>query len=240
MHYTNLSCGAEDPGDIYQDHEPFRPQILPIPLDRSPPPPSRKRKRSNGCGTILHYGAIVSPNNLWRAAEMIPERNIIPLENICGCVRTGVGCAICGNPLGALFTPCPLHQQSSSGKNYYAILPSAVSPPIPLYTPPSPVPPRVIRPLPPPPRPPTSWTRHRHPTSPPPLMLYADFTPTPSPEVVPAPLPATATGELANQWELLDESVSLVDHGDIYGDDEGEGDDEDTGGTGTGIIVRRR
>jgi hypothetical protein len=69
-------------------------------------------------------------------------------------------------------------------------------------------------------------------------MLYADFTPTPSPEVVPAPLPATATGELSNQWELLDESVSFVDHGDIYGDDEGEGDDEDTGGTGTGIIVR--
>lgn len=110
MRYTNLSCGAEDPGDIYQDDEPFRPQILPIPLDRSPPPPSRKRKRSNGCGTILHYGAIVSPNNLWRAAEMIPERNIIPLENMyfsnaarkllgigwerCGCVKTGVGCAI--------------------------------------------------------------------------------------------------------------------------------------------------
>ncbi|KAJ7192090.1 hypothetical protein GGX14DRAFT_480439, partial [Mycena pura] len=197
--HTILSCGAEDPlGDIYQDEEPFQPQILPIPLE-NPPPPSRKRKRSNGCGAILHYGAIVSPNNMWRAAEMMRSR-IIPLEvayfseavqelltfgwKPCGCVRAGVGCEIC------------LHQESASGKNYYTILPSAVSPPIPPYEPPSPrpVPPRAVRPL--PASPPRSYTRRRHPTSPPPFIMYVEFTPTPSPEIVPSGLPAAGPSEL--------------------------------------------
>ncbi|KAJ6492052.1 hypothetical protein C8R45DRAFT_191259 [Mycena sanguinolenta] len=171
-----LSCGAEDPlGEILQDEKPIQPQILPIPLD----PPAlapKKRKRSNGCGTRVHFVAVVSPKNMWRAAEVwnLKEKLIVPLEDRyfsaadakllslgwkpCGCVRSGVGCAVCGNPLGALFTPCPQHQDSKSGINYYTILPSAVSPPIPPYVPeprprvPWPFPvsrsPRTVRPLP--------------------------------------------------------------------------------------------
>ncbi|KAJ7235716.1 hypothetical protein B0H12DRAFT_135070 [Mycena haematopus] len=229
MRHTILSCGAEDPlGDIYQDANPFQPQILPVPLD-PPSQPSKKRKRSNGCGTILHSVAIVSPTNTWRAVEMWNDL-IIPLDDKyfptavakllslgwkpCGCVRSGVGCAVCGNPLGSLFTPCARHQDSESGTNYYTILPSAVSPPIPPYTPPSPrripFPPRAERPL-PLMFPPRSRTRHRHPTSPPPpLIMYADFTPTPSPEVVSAALPVPesepeprSASELRHGWETV-------------------------------------
>ncbi|KAF8192394.1 hypothetical protein K438DRAFT_866258 [Mycena galopus ATCC 62051] len=110
MRTVVLSCGAEDPlGDIYQDAKPILPQILPIPLE-NPLPPSKKRKRSTGCGMELHYGAIVSPNNMWRAAEMQWNGRILPLEDHyfsrgeqkllslgwkpCGCVRSGVGCAV--------------------------------------------------------------------------------------------------------------------------------------------------
>ncbi|KAJ7652493.1 hypothetical protein DFH06DRAFT_1419005 [Mycena polygramma] len=222
-----LLCGAEDPlGDIYQDAEPIQPHILPIPLETSRPS-SRKRKRSNGCGTILHYGAIVSPNNMWRAAEMEYSTVIAPLANKyfpkatlklldlgvhpCGCSRRGVGCAVCGNPLGALRTPCDVHQDSNSGKNYYTILPSAVSPPIPPYTPPSPQtlpPPRAVRPL--PATPPSYYTRRRHPTSPPPVIMYAEFTPTPSPEIVPTGLPAFALPG----WDLVEENDTVVVHGE--------------------------
>ncbi|KAF7354062.1 hypothetical protein MVEN_01093500 [Mycena venus] len=223
-----LTCGAEDPlGDIYQDGEPIQPHFLPIPPERSPPPPpSRKRKRSNGCGKILHYGAIVSPNNMWRAAE-VRGGGIVPLEDDyfpkavqkrllfgwkpCGCVRTGVGCALCGNTLGALFTPCRLHQESEHGTNYYSILPSAVSPPIPPYVPPSSRPvPRAVRPLPAPPPPNRTSTRHPTSLSPEP-RFYADFTPTPSPEIVPAALPALGISELMHGWELMDDTVSVVD-----------------------------
>ncbi|KAJ7506084.1 hypothetical protein B0H11DRAFT_1974752 [Mycena galericulata] len=219
-----LSCGADDPsGDIYYypNENPVQPQILPIPLEApSPSVPSRKRKRSNGCGMILHYGAIVSSNNMWRAGE-IQYGYIIHLEDQyfpvevrrllelgvkpCGCVRRGVGCAACGNSLGALFTPCVDHQESASGKNYYTILPGAVSPPVHPYRPSSPSsmpPPRALRPL--PSSPPPNYTRHRHPTSPPPLILYAEFTPTPSPEIRPASLPEPSFIEETTEWETTE------------------------------------
>lgn len=48
-----------------------------------------------------------------------------------------------------------------------------------------------MRPL--PSLPPRAYTRHRPPTSPPPVILYAEFTPTPSPEIVPTSLPAEST-----------------------------------------------
>ncbi|KAJ6546085.1 hypothetical protein DFH09DRAFT_1321323 [Mycena vulgaris] len=201
-----LSCGAEDLlGDIYDsDACPFQPQILPIPLE-PPPSPSQARTKSNGCGTGLHWRAIVSPSNMWRASEMGGSRDIVPLEScyfsedvrkrlrigeeMCGCSRMGVGCAICGNALGALYTPCNSHQTSKKGDNYYVFLPSAVSPPIPPFQRPSiavpPAPsPRIWHPLPP------RNDRRRHPTSPPPPpILYASFTPTPSPELLPDSLP---------------------------------------------------
>ncbi|KAJ6492037.1 hypothetical protein C8R45DRAFT_1212894 [Mycena sanguinolenta] len=215
-----LSCGAEDPlGDVLQDEKPFQPQILPIPLD-SASPAAEKRKRSNGCGTRVHYVAMMSSTNMWRAAELYDENGlIVPLEERyfsdadaellslgwkpCGCVRSGVGCAVCGNPLGALFTPCLPHKESRTGTNYYTILPTAVSPPVPPYVSeprpraqgpwPFPVSPRSVRALlasgrvsvPVTVLEPASEsasrsapTRHRHPTSPPPPArirgLHAD------------------------------------------------------------------
>ncbi|KAJ7159229.1 hypothetical protein C8R43DRAFT_948162 [Mycena crocata] len=179
------------------DDTPPQPHILPLPLE-PPAPPSRKRKRSNGCGELLHYGAIVGKNGIWRAPDANGGRTgrIIPLEeryfsvemadrvglgcDPCGCQRTGVGCAVCGNPLGAIEFLCPLHFTSKSNIYYFALLPSAVSPPIPPYDPPAPRP--ILRPAPIPVAPPASWSRRRHPTSPPPLRIYAAFTPTPSPE----------------------------------------------------------
>ncbi|KAJ7747159.1 hypothetical protein DFH07DRAFT_942462 [Mycena maculata] len=218
MIYT-LSCGAEDSsGDVcYDSAGPFQPQILPIPL-KSPPKPTRKRKRSNGCGVTLHYGAIVSSDNMWRAGEM-SRGHIVPLDDIyftedvrerlglgeksCDrCVREGVGCRTCGNALGVLFTPCDEHQESKSGQNYYSILPSAVSPPIPPYVP-LPPPPPVIRHY---VGPPLSWTRRRHPTSPPPVILYADFTPTPSPEIPPTTFGLSGLAELTEIWEPIDDT----------------------------------
>ncbi|KAJ7629075.1 hypothetical protein FB45DRAFT_1004460 [Roridomyces roridus] len=145
---TSLTCGAEDPLDyIYDDSTPTRPQILALPLQLDASAVSRKRKRSNGCGNPVHSIAVFSPQTqMWRAAEtgLHPMMSITPLETRyfstetrrvlglgqkgCGCERTGIGCRFCGNPLGAVFAPCPGHQVSQKGNNYYSILPSAVSP----------------------------------------------------------------------------------------------------------------
>ncbi|KIY62039.1 hypothetical protein CYLTODRAFT_447425 [Cylindrobasidium torrendii FP15055 ss-10] len=35
-------------------------------------------------------------------------------KSTCGCERVGVGCAVCGNPLGTRYTPCKTAQDSSS------------------------------------------------------------------------------------------------------------------------------
>ncbi|KAK2464683.1 hypothetical protein APHAL10511_003259 [Amanita phalloides] len=105
------------------------------PTRASPPPPDsewrarpkRQGKRatlkgtlSNGCGAIVHRKA--APRHklgMWTAkTEAAPS--VIHLDScyfdsvavgkmvrsVCGCVREGVGCAVCGNPLGTLYTPC--------------------------------------------------------------------------------------------------------------------------------------
>ncbi|KAJ6529744.1 hypothetical protein B0H19DRAFT_1384874 [Mycena capillaripes] len=231
---TALSCGAEDPSSdicLYQHPESVHPQFLPVPPE-APSASSKKRKRFNGCETILHSRAIVSPNNMWRAAEMAFSAYMIPLEDhyfskaernllafevlLCGCSRTGIGCAVCGNALGVLATPCALHQESHSAKNYYTILPSAVSPPIPPYIPPRPHPVSPARPL---PTLPMSYTRRRHPTSPPPVIIYADFTPTPSPESIPSSLPGPQSPgpQSISMWDLIDATMG---EGDSDGDQE--------------------
>ncbi|KAJ6528266.1 hypothetical protein DFH09DRAFT_1186056 [Mycena vulgaris] len=225
----SLYCGAEDPlGDTYDEGKPFQPHILPIPFE-PPNPPSKKRKRSTGCGSNFHWRAIVSPTNMWRAGEMRFSREIIPLEECyfsedmlrtlmigessCGCLRKGVGCAICGNPLGGLYTPCASHQTSKKGENYYAFLPSTVSPPIPPFRLPStppPLPPISLFQPPPPPD-----NRHRHPTSPPPPpMIYAYFTPTPSPEVLPVALPSDV---VTARWDAV---LAAGDEADTNRDEE--------------------
>ncbi|KAJ7629060.1 hypothetical protein FB45DRAFT_919905 [Roridomyces roridus] len=278
---TQLTCGA-DSVEIRSYASPPQPPFLPIPTKDTPnSPPSRKRKQTTGCGVIVHYGAIVSPGQMWRAAETRwpSVTPIVPLEDRyfpaetrdaldlgrkrCGCTRTGIGCTYCGNTLGALSTPCPAHQKSRSGKNYYTILPSAVSPPISPYVPPVPVP-QFAPPSPPPmsssppPQPevaavvephlesepavvpvtespvlPHPRARARHPTSPsPPPVFYADFTPTPSPEIHPAYIdpfsihfsqqsqPETLTE--TEMWTPMDETVTIVEDEQENGHENGE------------------
>ncbi|KAJ7693259.1 hypothetical protein B0H14DRAFT_3531218 [Mycena olivaceomarginata] len=84
----------------------------------------------------------------WRAGVAGASSTVIPLdrayfsaavamdldiyEKQCGCARRGVGCMICGNALGSLYTPCAAHGgQMGDPAMRYAFLPAAVSSPVP-------------------------------------------------------------------------------------------------------------
>ncbi|KAJ7106598.1 hypothetical protein C8R44DRAFT_745084 [Mycena epipterygia] len=160
----------------------------------------------NGYGAQLHFGAVVSENNIWRAVAADETIYVVHLEHAyfsndmrnelmlgvepCGCKRTGLGCTVYGNPLGALHISCDAHMVSKTRAllQYSAplrrLLPNlSLHPSGALHSARTPIaPPAIFRPLPP------HLTRSRHPTSPPPEILYANFTPTPSPEVLPLPL----------------------------------------------------
>ncbi|KAJ7732065.1 hypothetical protein DFH07DRAFT_968547 [Mycena maculata] len=89
---------------------------------------------------------------MWRAPAAGVTKEVILLEAMyfapevpnlldfhvkeCGCETSGVGCMICGNPLGSLITPCARHEGSTPAALRYTFLPTAVSPLLPL--PPSP------------------------------------------------------------------------------------------------------
>ncbi|KAJ7199366.1 hypothetical protein GGX14DRAFT_545068 [Mycena pura] len=154
---TALVCGAERaPADPASDTwwDARRPAIvpsLPSPLDGAAPvaiaiparPPS-----TTGCGARVHAGAQAARSRgRWMgpvdgvAATVVPladdyfseeDRSVLELRaEGCGCRVDGVGCAICGNSLGALFTPCAAHtSRSSARQTHYTFLPVAVSPPI--------------------------------------------------------------------------------------------------------------
>ncbi|KAG6844464.1 hypothetical protein H0H87_006747 [Tephrocybe sp. NHM501043] len=176
--YT-LFCGGDDPEPPYHPEvgsAPFRPSLLPL----SAPSPSTsapsKKRRTNGCGALIHVSA--SPRRrpastapagfTWHAASPAEVR-IAPLDacyfdeptrlriqrSPCGCVREGIACATCGNPLGTRYAPCaasaPSHAplpHPSRRPSYpagirpavplfsYSFLPSAVTS-SPAYTPPS-------------------------------------------------------------------------------------------------------
>ncbi|KAF8334807.1 hypothetical protein F5887DRAFT_1285773 [Amanita rubescens] len=179
-----LRCGASsaDPHSASDEHphylrstdsSPFFPSLLPL----YPPRPSSPQKLrfrppgkqvSNGCGAIVHTKAAPRPKlGMWTAKTEASD-SVVHLDpcyfdsaavgkmvrSVCGCVREGVGCAVCGNPLGTLYTPCksatdgvffapPRSIRSSQGQ---PLQPQPQSPPQP-QQPQSP---------PPPPPPPTS------------------------------------------------------------------------------------
>ncbi|KAK7008507.1 hypothetical protein R3P38DRAFT_1604832 [Favolaschia claudopus] len=114
-------------------------------------------RRSTGCAARVHARAhahvlpggrrcwVGYPNS--ESLEVV-WHTVIPLERMyfrdaeeramlgldegqgnCACVVEAVGCAVCGNPLGALHKPCRVHQ-SRKGPAHYLFLPSAVSPSI--------------------------------------------------------------------------------------------------------------
>lgn len=151
-----LYCGGEDPRPPRKDYsKPFRPSALPIlPSESS----SRgigsgaSASRSTGCGAVIHLraypqrqGAVwvgkeEATDSVVGLGESYFERNVVAkmMKNACGCVREGVGCSECGNPLGTRYMPCqaatdgifssgssssqtrPAHPPRPSGPEYWA------------------------------------------------------------------------------------------------------------------------
>ncbi|KAJ7741676.1 hypothetical protein B0H16DRAFT_1728456 [Mycena metata] len=149
---TALFCGAErcvaDPAadDWWDARRPAVPQILPD--DGAPPQPqfTRSPRTSTGCGELVHKSAhSARAGGRWMATVEGVQSNVVRLESGyfsekdraglglaeagCGCIVEGVGCAMCGNALGALHTPCRVHQPRK-GPAHYVFLPESVSPPI--------------------------------------------------------------------------------------------------------------
>ncbi|KAJ7491107.1 hypothetical protein FB451DRAFT_631441 [Mycena latifolia] len=143
-----LYCGADQETEC--DWDENRPWVIEMLPETTAPPPARKRqKRSNGCGARIHAHAV--PDRRWRGLMDGVSGDVVPLQDEyftpdmkrelslgkdrCGCARSGVGCAICGNAIGALFTPCTRHTPSSPNTNFssshYTFLRAAVSPPLP-------------------------------------------------------------------------------------------------------------
>lgn len=91
---------------------------------RSPQPtrrPSHPRpRRTNGCGVLVHLSAQPRRRQgTWvargAAAESVARMDARYfdcrvaarlIKSACGCVREGVGCRVCGNPLGIIYVPC--------------------------------------------------------------------------------------------------------------------------------------
>ncbi|KAJ7436348.1 hypothetical protein FB451DRAFT_1571093 [Mycena latifolia] len=148
-----IICGAEaaparvDPTSPYPRIGPpkYIVPMLPLPLDeRESLIGAREAKRSTGCGARIYSGAIPGGAKTWvgrggtagPSVVSLPEEYLSPAQNErlgdvprkdeCGCVTVGVGCAVCGNALGALTTPCEKHVSAA-----YTFLAEAVSPPLP-------------------------------------------------------------------------------------------------------------
>ncbi|KAF7359801.1 hypothetical protein MVEN_00705300 [Mycena venus] len=147
---TAISCGSERDADDWWDARtaacvPF----LPLPLDGDPrrtPLPSRAPRTSTGCGTRVHGSAHAARGGgRWVGYVDGVEATVVRLGSEyfaeidrsslglgvagCECAVDGVGCAVCGNALGALHTHCRIHQPRK-GQAHYVFLPAAVSPPI--------------------------------------------------------------------------------------------------------------
>ncbi|TFK24700.1 hypothetical protein FA15DRAFT_406043 [Coprinopsis marcescibilis] len=115
-----LVCGAEVE-DTFVDPTPFKPSALPIPPPKVSSTSSSviRKPVSNGCGTIIHLFASSSPTKVYTARSAATEA-VVPLSaeyftqyvgvrfemSPCGCVKEGVGCAVCGNPLGTRWKFC--------------------------------------------------------------------------------------------------------------------------------------
>ncbi|KAJ7089112.1 hypothetical protein C8R44DRAFT_861492 [Mycena epipterygia] len=151
-----IYCGAEDPitaGDIfeydYDEHRPGTVQMLPGEQILPPPREKSRMSRSNGCGTQVHDAVcIMRRNQCWYGWEEGLALTVVPLETSyfpsglveslelknggrsanCGCVANGLGCAVCGNPLGKIQVHCATHGPGTTGRAGYVFLASAVSP----------------------------------------------------------------------------------------------------------------
>lgn len=91
-----------------------------------PPPPARRpshlrARRTNGCGVLVHLNAQPRRRQgTWVARGAAAAESVARMDSryfdcrvaarltksACGCVREGVGCRVCGNPLGIIYVPC--------------------------------------------------------------------------------------------------------------------------------------
>lgn len=115
-----LYCGGEVAKVSSVDYsKPFEPSPLPFSQPSSSRPARPASPPTNGCGAIIHLRAFPQKHDVWvgkrEATENVValdsayfERNIVTrmVKSACGCVREGVGCAACGNPLGTRYMPC--------------------------------------------------------------------------------------------------------------------------------------
>ncbi|TEB32176.1 hypothetical protein FA13DRAFT_288106 [Coprinellus micaceus] len=119
-----LVCGAEVEGQGSDCYGPYEPSILPIDPSRRPRRQSYTRP-TNGCGTFVHLSASPSINCRRGPGKTYIARgpatdSVVHLDpeyfdafpgvkferNSCGCVKEGVGCAVCGNALGTRWRLC--------------------------------------------------------------------------------------------------------------------------------------
>ncbi|KAJ7113134.1 hypothetical protein C8R44DRAFT_856130 [Mycena epipterygia] len=162
---VTLFCGAPQPLTAV-DFDPQRPwSVQFLPIEAAPPPTKRSRpspEKSNGCGATVHTAGVPKrAGTMWRGSRPGLSDVVLPLEDKyvpralksvmktrregCGCLRSPVGCAVCGNPLGALIVHCPVHTHSESPSCMYEFAPSAVSPPLPAESASRTVPPVAAR-----------------------------------------------------------------------------------------------
>lgn len=132
-----LYCGGEETGS-HSDYEsgsgPYDPSPLPwgssyTPAHRDACQSARhssSSRKTNGCGAVVHVRAFPQkPRGVWVGKEEATdavvgmdstyfEHTVVArmMKSACGCVREGIGCAVCGNPLGTRYMPC---QAASEG-----------------------------------------------------------------------------------------------------------------------------
>ena len=135
-----LYCGGQEVGGSSQEDyaKPYEPS--PLPWSSSSSLLSRRKthtghshhhhqpssRKTNGCGAVVHVRAFPQKTRgVWvgkeEATEVVVgmdqayfERTVVArmMKSACGCVREGIGCAVCGNPLGTRYMPC---QAASEG-----------------------------------------------------------------------------------------------------------------------------
>ncbi|OBZ70380.1 Dipeptidyl peptidase 3 [Grifola frondosa] len=143
-----LFCGGEECSVDESAPAPFQPSPLPLyPRTGSPcaraSAGTRPTRRTNGCGTLVHMRAFPQcGRGVWMARDDAQEavvgmdskyfdRSIVAkmLKSACGCVREGIGCAVCGNALGTRYLPC----QAASESIFSASIPISPQPSRPLH-----------------------------------------------------------------------------------------------------------
>ncbi|KAF9477846.1 hypothetical protein BDN70DRAFT_933892 [Pholiota conissans] len=121
-----IVCGATTMECESDDFEPFKPSVLPLYPTPQAPKSKESSKRSTGCGAVVHLRAVPRPRvGVWSACGAASD-TVVALDasyfdtreaakmvrSKCGCINEGVGCAVCGNPLGTRHIPCKAASES--------------------------------------------------------------------------------------------------------------------------------